>query len=137
MHKGILDGGDAMTDRDGNTKPPAKRGWIDVHHHIAPPAYLAEGGPGVGAPLKAWSLAKSIEDMDRAGIATSVVSITQLSKHIAGDEQRRRLARSCNEYAARLVSDHRGRFGMFTALPLPDIEGSLAEIEYGMDVPQG
>ncbi len=110
------------------------RGWIDVHHHIAPAAYLREAGAGVGGPLKSWSLAKSIEDLDRGGIATAIVSVTQLAKHIADDGQRRRLARSCNDDAAKIVADHRGRFGMFTALPLPDIEGSLREIEYGLDV---
>lgn len=109
------------------------RDWIDVHHHIAPPRYLADGGEGVGRPLKGWSLAKSLEDMEKAGIASSIVSVTQLSKHIADDAQRRSLARDCNDYAAKMVADHPGRYGMFTALPLPDIEGSLREIEYGLD----
>jgi predicted TIM-barrel fold metal-dependent hydrolase len=109
------------------------RRWIDVHHHIAPPAYIAEGGPGVGGPLKTWSLAKSLEDLEQGDIATAIISITQLAKHVANDAQRRKLARSCNDYAAKLVADHKGRFGMFTALPLPDIEGSLREIDYGLD----
>jgi predicted TIM-barrel fold metal-dependent hydrolase len=46
----------------------------------------------------------------------------------------RRVARECNEYAARLVQDHARRFGMFVALPLTDVEGSLREIEFGLDV---
>lgn len=111
----------------------ANRRWIDVHHHIAPPDYLAQGGAGVGAPLKAWSLAKSLEDLEQGGIATAILSVTQLAKHIADDEQRRALARSCNEYAAKLVADHPGKFGMFAVLPLPDIDGALREIEYGLD----
>jgi 6-methylsalicylate decarboxylase len=115
-------------------KSPSQRGWIDVHHHIAPPDYLTQGGPNVGGPLKTWSLAKSVEDLDQAGVATAIVSVTQLSKHIADNAQLRRLARSCNDYAAKMVADHRGRFGMFTALPMPDIEGTLREIEYGLDV---
>ncbi len=110
------------------------RRWIDVHHHIAPPAYLTQGGAGVGRALKTWSVAKSIEDMDKANIDTSIVSITQLAKHISGDEQRRSLAKACNDYSATLVADHKGRFGMFAALPLPDVDGSLKAIEYALDV---
>ena len=111
---------------------PARR-WIDVHHHIAPPAYLSQGGAGVGGPLKTWSLAKSLEDLEQGGIATAIVSVTQLSKHIANDEQRRALARDCNDYAAKLVSDYPRRFGIFATLPMPDVEGSLRETEYALD----
>jgi 6-methylsalicylate decarboxylase len=115
------------------SKTLPSRGWIDVHHHIAPGAYLREAGPGVGAALKRWSLAKSIEDMEEGGIATAILSVTQLAKHIASDEQRRRLARQCNDEAAKIVALHPTRFGMFVALPLPDIDGTLEELEYGLD----
>jgi predicted TIM-barrel fold metal-dependent hydrolase len=75
----------------------------------------------------------SIEEMGKNGIATSIVSLVQPRVWIGGIENSRRLARDCNEYGAKMVSDHRGRFGLFAAIPLPDVQGSLREIEYAMD----
>jgi predicted TIM-barrel fold metal-dependent hydrolase len=45
----------------------------------------------------------------------------------------RRLSRVCNEFQARMVTDHPGRFGSLACLPLPDVEGALHELEYSLD----
>ena len=45
----------------------------------------------------------------------------------------RRLARACNEYGAKLVQDHPTRFGLFAAMPLPDVDATLKEIAYAYD----
>lgn len=38
------------------------------------------------------------------------------------------------EAGAQIVRDHPGRFGLFASLPLPDIDGALAEIGYAFDI---
>jgi predicted TIM-barrel fold metal-dependent hydrolase len=106
---------------------------IDVHHHIVSPAFVAELRERLLPPTLNWTPERSIEDMDRAGIATAITSVTTPGVWIGDDAQGRRLARDANDYAARLAADHPGRFGIFAALPLPDIDASLAEIEYGLD----
>jgi 6-methylsalicylate decarboxylase len=114
----------------------AKPRRIDVHHHYGPPAWqeLLKSKNLLAGPWRDWSPAMAIEDMDRAGVATSLLSITTPGVWFDDDQAARGMARSCNEYAAKMVADHRGRFGMFVVLPLPDIEGSLKEIAYGLDV---
>ena len=111
-----------------------KRFRIDVHHHFAPPAYVEEMKSMLFGPTLGWSPEKSIEDMDKAGVATAITSITTPGIWLGDDTQGRRIARECNDYGAKLGADHPGRFGMFAAIPLPDMDGSLREIEYGLDV---
>lgn len=122
------------TDAVGTGRPSDERFRIDIHHHIAPPTYVEEMKSMLYGPTLAWSPARSIDDMDMAGVATSITSITTPGVWLGDDSQGRRVARECNDYGAKLVGEYPGRFGMFAALPLPDIEGSLREIEYGLDV---
>jgi predicted TIM-barrel fold metal-dependent hydrolase len=121
-------------DARGAEPPPAKRFRIDIHHHIAPPAYVEEMRSMLYGPTLGWSPSKSIDDMDAAGVATAITSITTPGVWLGDDRQGRRVARECNDYGAKMVADYPGRFGMFAALPLPDVDGSLREIEYGLDV---
>lgn len=108
---------------------------IDVHHHLSPPAFIeALTKANLGTkPLFDWTPARAIEDMDKAGVAISMTSITQPALSFLQPAQARAVARECNDYAAKLRETNKGRFGMFVALPLPDIDGTLAEIAYGLD----
>jgi predicted TIM-barrel fold metal-dependent hydrolase len=92
-----------------------------------------KGRPLLQPANTTWTPAKSIEDMDRGGVAASVVSITNPGLWFGDKAITMRLARACNEFAAKLVSDHPNRFGFFAAMPLPDVDATLKEIAYAYD----
>jgi predicted TIM-barrel fold metal-dependent hydrolase len=124
---------------DHSGPPAAHR--VDLHHHIYPKFYLDQAEQGVRAVAHAfypklleWTPAAAIETMDREGVGVAVTSISAPGIWFGDATAARGLARSCNEYGMQLARDYPGRFGHFAALPLPDVEGSLREIEYAFDV---
>src|SRR5262245_12665029 len=107
---------------------------IDVHHHHTPPAYRAALlAKNVRGPILDWTPEKSIADMDQAGVATAVTSITTPALRFLDEAEARTVARECNEYSAKLVADRKGRFGMFAAMPMPHVDATLREITYALD----
>jgi predicted TIM-barrel fold metal-dependent hydrolase len=120
----------------GNSALEPSSALIDVHAHYVPPEWHAM--PAAAAPLfrgfSSWSIPSALEMMDRQGIAVAVLSMVFWSGLFgdAGDvAAARRLARSSNEGAAEAIRGRPGRFGGFACLPLPDVDGALAEIDYG------
>jgi predicted TIM-barrel fold metal-dependent hydrolase len=120
------------------------RAWIDVHHHILPPAYVeAVGSPPIGAPggrtaAPQWSVSLSLETMDRAGIATAMTSLSAPALVPQNDgaaerERVRRVVRGLNEFSRTMSVTHPGRFGTFATLCLPDVDGSLAELAFAYE----
>lgn len=118
-------------------------GAIDVHSHVIP-SFLVdalrdapEPLPGLMHPAaRTWTAAGAIEEMDRCGVAASVLSAVPLHtalRHMEGDAVAA-LTRQVNDHVTALRHDHRGRFGLFAFLPMPDIARSLVEIEYALDV---
>jgi len=130
--------GAAMVLGDGLVKTAwaqAKPHRIDVHHHISPPTWLAAMKKAkFDEPQRSgWSVQKSLDDMDRGGVATSIVSPTTPQVTPLDKDDAVRIARESNEYAKKLISDNPGRFGMFALLPMPHIDESLQEVEYAFD----
>jgi predicted TIM-barrel fold metal-dependent hydrolase len=108
---------------------------IDIHHHFGPEVWVAavKGRPLLQPANTTWTAAKSIEDMDQGSVAASVISITNPGLWFGDKAVTERLARACNEYAAKVVADHPNRFGFFAAMPLPDVDATLKEIAYAYD----
>ena len=115
---------------------------IDTHHHLFPPQWLADHGQKVMASNPSlprslaleWIPQVSLEAMDRFDIATAILSVTTPGAWFGDLHKARKMARYCNEWGARLVGDHSGRFGMFATMTLNDVDGSLRELEYALDV---
>jgi predicted TIM-barrel fold metal-dependent hydrolase len=117
---------------------------IDTHHHIYPSRYVAQNlrrllDDATILPASAyqnWTPSLALEQMDKAGIESAITSITSpgvwFEGDSAGDNPAR--ARDCNEFGDSMMREHPKRFGMFAAIPVPDIDGSLAEIAYALDV---
>ena len=108
---------------------------IDVHHHVSPPTWLdaVKSMKKDNPPMANWSVQKTLDDMDKGGVATAITSPTTpqlfgLDKTVAA-----RVARESNEYCKKLESDHKGRFGTFAMLPFPHVDECLAEIAYAFD----
>lgn len=112
----------------------ANPGRIDIHHHFQPDIYYDfQRAHGKGFDTNQWSLAKDLEDMDQAGTAVALLSLTTPGFTFGETSEVRKVSRGSNEAAAKLVADHPGRFGSFATIPLADTEGALRETEYALD----
>jgi predicted TIM-barrel fold metal-dependent hydrolase len=108
---------------------------IDVHHHPSTPGYLAGRERGKPAPVRlGWTVEKSLDMMDEGGVAAAMLSLPHAADVWPDKgEKGRLLAREWNEFMAKLAADNKGRFGVFAAVPMLDVEGSLREAEYALD----
>ena len=112
---------------------------IDVHHHIVPKEYLASLASvginnAVGEPFPQWDIESTLEFMNRQKIATAIISISAPGIFFGNIDFTRKIARECNEISAQMINKYPNRFGAFAVLPLPDIEASMVELEYALDV---
>src|SRR6266550_6735776 len=103
-------------------------GAIDVHHHFNPPGQAGGGG------RRPWSLDLTLEQMDKFNITVAILSMTQNGDLLYDNTPKGRTeVRRGNDFGRELVEKHPGKFGQFGGVPMPDIDGSLKEIEYAFD----
>ena len=118
--------------------PESRSMTIDTHQHLLPDFFWqatenADAPVGGLAPLR-WSKEAAISFMDDAGIDIAVLSLSTPGVHTGDSAKARSLARQCNEYLAELVHARPDRFGGFACVPLPDIDASMQELSYALDV---
>ena len=111
---------------------------IDTHHHMLPDFFWREtenahAPVGGLAPLR-WSKDATLSFMDDAGIDVAVLSVSTPGVHTGDSAKASALARRCNEFAAELVRARPDRFAGFACIPLPDVDASLEELSYAIDV---
>jgi predicted TIM-barrel fold metal-dependent hydrolase len=114
-------------------------GFIDVHHHLLLPEYEAAikraGAGDPSRPLrKGDTPALVCEKMAELGIEAAVVNpLSVAGVHHGNDAHARYLTESVNEAQAKFVSAAPDRLGFFAALPLPDVDGALAQMTHALD----
>lgn len=111
---------------------------VDLHQHVMPDFYWQasneDGNAAGGITPPRWSFEGAVAYLDEARIDVAVPSISTPGVHFGDDVAARMLARRVNEYFAELKRRRPDRFGGFASLPLPDVEGALAELSYALDV---
>jgi 6-methylsalicylate decarboxylase len=107
----------------------SKGGRIDIHNHLTPPILLQTVGAEALGGFAKWTPEQALAAMEQSGVTAGVTSVPPHYDPMTVD----RIARGCNEYAARLAADHPGKFGVFAFMPLPHIDITLREIEYAYD----
>src|SRR5437879_3475607 len=109
----------------------AKAARLDVHYHLTPPTLIqAFGAQRFANAASNWTLDQRLMEMERNGVAAVLCSIAPQGDPFADPSKTVQLARECNEYFARLATDHPGRIGVFASAPLPNVDAALREIDY-------
>lgn len=126
-----------MPEGHPSEEPVDPAGKIDFHYHHITPTWLADPDVqrAMARPVRDvaenWSPASALAEMDANGVQTVITSVSDPGVWFGSTTNAQHLSRQVNEHAATLASDRRGRFYSLLALPLPDLQGSLTEIDYG------
>lgn len=115
---------------------------IDFHAHAMLNSYIEglkklgiDAQAEEGFPLPKWSVESHLKFMEDAGIDFTILSMP--TPHIYNGAKNEKLscevARQINEETAALCKKYPDKFGFVAVLPMPAVEGSIAEIKYAME----
>jgi predicted TIM-barrel fold metal-dependent hydrolase len=124
------------------------REYIDCQSHVYPPVLLDHGartqpplayrrGEERHTLVGEWQrkvqarhtdLKDKLADMDRVGIATTLLSINDPGPECFGADGLK-VARMANDFLGEAARAHPGRFAPLAVLPLQDMEASLVELD--------
>jgi predicted TIM-barrel fold metal-dependent hydrolase len=111
---------------------------FDTHHHMLPEFFYEAtneiDNPVGGLKPQVWTPEASLSFMDEAEIDVAILSISSPGIQLMDKFASRKLARMCNELAASLISRFPKRFGAFAAVPMTNVDDSIEEIIYALDV---
>ncbi|GKZ30311.1 hypothetical protein AbraIFM66950_008648 [Aspergillus brasiliensis] len=115
---------------------------IDTHCHVVPDGWrnacekYGWGKPDGMPAIPAWSPEGHIELMDKLNISKSILSITSPGTYLKNDDDELaiQITRQTNDEMADICAKYPTRFGFFAALPLPNVEGSLKEIDRALEL---
>lgn len=122
----------AQAPADRSARPPLTK--IDTHHHYYPAEAKKYGGLG-GRLTDHWTPQTALDEMDKSGVKTAILSMptAPMAWFKLDPTESRSMVRAINDFGAKMMADHPGRFGLFAFLSMYDVDGTLKEIEYAFD----
>ena len=86
---------------------------------------------GVTPPMT--DVAKRLEDMDRVGIDTEVISLSTPNIFFADEGRQPEVARIINDSYAELIAEHPARFKGFASIPMDAPDEAIGELHRAID----
>ena len=115
---------------------------VDFHAHAILPSYVEglkrlgiDAQAEEGFPLPKWSVDEHLKFMDDAGIDFTVLSMATPHIYNGADKEKIscEVAREINLEFASICRHYPDKFGFVATLPMPSVEGSIAEIKFAME----
>ncbi len=112
---------------------------IDVHSHFTCPEYLdsikKHGKENEdGFPTPNWSIEEHLESMEKAGIEKSLISVSSPHFWYGDKSESASIARALDECAAKYKRDYPDKIMFAAALPVPDMNAAIEELNFAYDV---